>query len=91
LGCCCQIRDGLPTIAAVPDTVRRLFDDVAPAGIRLVPVKATIDSLGRIVVPKPLRDTLGLIVGTTVDISRYRARLQLVPAGVPPESSRNPA
>jgi AbrB family looped-hinge helix DNA binding protein len=42
-------------------------------------VKATIDSLGRIVVPKPLRDALGLTAGTTVDISRYGAGLHLVP------------
>jgi AbrB family looped-hinge helix DNA binding protein len=42
-------------------------------------MKVTIDSLGRIVVPKPLRDALGLTAGTTVDISRYGAGLQLVP------------
>jgi len=44
-------------------------------------MKTTIDGLGRIVVPKPLRDALGLAAGTTVDISRYGAGLQLVPAG----------
>jgi AbrB family looped-hinge helix DNA binding protein len=44
-------------------------------------VKATIDSLGRIVVPKPLRDALGLTPGTTVDISRYGAGLHLVREG----------
>ncbi len=44
-------------------------------------MEATIDSLGRIVVPKPLRDALGLTPGTTVDISRYGAGLQLLPAG----------
>jgi AbrB family looped-hinge helix DNA binding protein len=42
-------------------------------------VKATIDALGRVVVPKPLRDALGLTAGTTVDISRYGAGLHLVP------------
>lgn len=40
-----------------------------------------MDSVGRIVVPKPLRDALGLSAGSTVDISRYGAGLQLVPAG----------
>ncbi len=44
-------------------------------------MKATFDSLGRIVVPKPLRDALGLLAGSTVDISRYGAGLQLVPTG----------
>ena len=41
----------------------------------------TIDGSGRIVVPKALRDALGLTAGSTVDISRYGAGLQLVPAG----------
>jgi AbrB family looped-hinge helix DNA binding protein len=44
-------------------------------------VKTTIDSLGRIVVPKPLRDALGLAPGTTVDISRYGDGLHLVRDG----------
>ncbi len=44
-------------------------------------MEATIDSVGRIVVPKPLRDALGLTPGSTVDISRYGAGLQLVPTG----------
>lgn len=44
-------------------------------------METTIDTAGRIVVPKPLRDALGLAAGTTVDVSRYGAGLQLVPAG----------
>jgi len=44
-------------------------------------MRATIDAVGRIVVPKPLRDALGLTPGATVDISRYGPGLQLVPAG----------
>lgn len=44
-------------------------------------MRATIDSVGRIVVPKPLRDALGLTTGSTVDVSRYGAGLQLVPTG----------
>ncbi len=42
-------------------------------------MKTTIDSVGRIVVPKPLRDALGLKAGSIVDISRYGAGLQLIP------------
>ena len=44
-------------------------------------METTIDSVGRIVVPKPLRDALGLTAGAKVDISRYGAGLQLVPTG----------
>jgi AbrB family looped-hinge helix DNA binding protein len=44
-------------------------------------MRVTIDSVGRIVVPKPLRDALGLTAGSTVDISRYGVGLQLVPTG----------
>lgn len=44
-------------------------------------MRATIDAVGRVVVPKPLREALGLTPGTSVDISRYGAGLQLVPTG----------
>ena len=44
-------------------------------------MRATIDAAGRIVVPKPLRDALELTPGSTVDISRHGAGLQVVPAG----------
>ena len=44
-------------------------------------METKIDSLGRIVVPKALREALGLTPGMTVDLSRYGAGLQLVPAG----------
>ena len=42
-------------------------------------MKAVVDSVGRVVVPKPLRDALNLRPGSTVEISRYGAGLQLVP------------
>jgi AbrB family looped-hinge helix DNA binding protein len=44
-------------------------------------METTVDSVGRIVVPKPLRDALGLKAGTVVDVSRYGSGLQVVPAG----------
>ena len=44
-------------------------------------METTIDGMGRIVVPKPLRDALGLGPGAKVDVSRYGAGLQLVPVG----------
>ena len=41
-------------------------------------MKTTIDSAGRLVVPKVLRDRLGLKPGSTVDVSPYGAGLQMV-------------
>jgi len=44
-------------------------------------MKAAMDAVGRVVVPKALRDALGLQPGSEVEISRYGAGLQLIPAG----------
>ncbi|MBA2311142.1 MAG: AbrB/MazE/SpoVT family DNA-binding domain-containing protein [Pseudonocardiales bacterium] len=44
-------------------------------------METTVDAVGRIVVPKQLRDALGLVAGSTVDVSLYGAGLQLVPIG----------
>ncbi len=45
------------------------------------PMEAVIDSGGRIVLPKQLRDALGLAPGTTVDISAYGGGLHVIPGG----------
>ena len=44
-------------------------------------MEATIDSAGRILLPKSLRDALGLAPGSKVDISAYGAGLQVIPGG----------
>jgi AbrB family looped-hinge helix DNA binding protein len=44
-------------------------------------MEATIDSGGRILLPKSLRDALGLTPGSKVDISAYGAGLQVTPGG----------
>jgi AbrB family looped-hinge helix DNA binding protein len=44
-------------------------------------MEAKLDSVGRVVLPKALRDALGLRAGSTVDISAYGAGLQLIPTG----------
>lgn len=44
-------------------------------------MQTTMDAVGRIVVPKALRDALGLTPGAVVDVSRYGNGLQLTPAG----------
>lgn len=44
-------------------------------------MKAKVDSVGRILVPKPLREAVGLTPGSVVDISRYGSGLQVSPSG----------
>lgn len=44
-------------------------------------METTVDAAGRIVIPKSLREELGLSPGSTVDISRYGFGLQIVPGG----------
>lgn len=44
-------------------------------------MEATLDSVGRIVVPKPLRDALALRTGSRVDVSLYGVGIQIIPVG----------
>ena len=44
-------------------------------------MEAVIDSGGRIVLPKQLRDALGLTPGSRVDVSAYGGGLQITPGG----------
>jgi AbrB family looped-hinge helix DNA binding protein len=46
-------------------------------------MRTTIDSAGRIVVPKSLRDALGLTSGQPLDILSRDGRLEIVPAPTP--------
>jgi AbrB family looped-hinge helix DNA binding protein len=45
------------------------------------PMKATIDSGGRLLIPKSYRDQLGFAPGSVVDISPYGGGLQITPGG----------
>ncbi len=45
----------------------------------IFPMEATVDEVGRIVVPKPLRDRLHLVAGTKVDVSEYGDGLHIAP------------
>jgi len=42
-------------------------------------VESTVDDVGRIVLPKPLRDRLRLTPGTKVDVSEYGDGLHVAP------------
>lgn len=44
-------------------------------------MEATVDSVGRILVPKQLRDALGITPGSVVDISWYGSGVQITPGG----------
>ena len=45
----------------------------------MFPMEAKVDSVGRIVLPKPLRERLGLTAGSTVDVSLYGDGLHVAP------------
>jgi len=44
-------------------------------------VEVVVDQVGRILLPKTLRDRLGLVAGSVVDISDYGDGLHLAPSG----------
>ena len=44
-------------------------------------MRAVIDSGGRVLVPKALRDAFGLLPGSEVDLSAYGAGIQITPGG----------
>jgi AbrB family looped-hinge helix DNA binding protein len=46
-------------------------------------MQVAIDGAGRLVVPKPLRDQLGLRAGTALEIRVRDGRLELEPAATP--------
>ena len=45
------------------------------------PMEATVDHVGRIVIPKALRDRYGLVAGSVVQLSEYGDGLHLAPGG----------
>jgi AbrB family looped-hinge helix DNA binding protein len=53
-------------------------------------MKSAIDSAGRVVIPKPLRDRLGLEQGRVVDIRERDGRIEIEPAPVAMSLSQRP-
>ena len=46
-------------------------------------METTIDSAGRIVIPKPIRDRLGLIAGETLELRELEGKLEIEPTPTP--------
>lgn len=46
-------------------------------------MRTTIDSAGRVVIPKAIRDELGLRGGTEIEISERDGRIEIEPVPVP--------
>jgi AbrB family looped-hinge helix DNA binding protein len=46
-------------------------------------MRTAIDSAGRVVIPKSLRDALGLTAGQSLEIDERDGRLEIVPAPTP--------
>ena len=46
-------------------------------------MRTAIDSAGRVVIPKTLRNTLGLTAGQPLEITERDGRLEIVPAPTP--------
>ncbi len=53
-------------------------------------MEATIDAGGRVLLPKALRDALGLTPGSRVDISVYGDGVQITPGGRTARLTREP-
>ncbi|MDO5495351.1 MAG: AbrB/MazE/SpoVT family DNA-binding domain-containing protein [bacterium] len=53
-------------------------------------MEAKVDSAGRIMLPKSLREALGLAAGSVVDVSAYGRAIQITPGGRTATLEREP-
>ncbi len=58
-------------------------DDALPGRWYFCGMRTTVDSAGRVVIPKALRDALGLAAGQALEITEQDGRLEIVPAATP--------
>jgi AbrB family looped-hinge helix DNA binding protein len=50
-----------------------------------------MDAAGRVMLPKPLRDSMGLVPGQKIEVTAYGAALTMVPEGPTARLVRNKA
>lgn len=53
-------------------------------------MRTAIDSAGRVIIPKALRDALGLTAGQQLEVVESDGRLEIVPAPTPMHLVRGP-
>lgn len=53
-------------------------------------MEATLDSAGRVLLPKHIRKSLGLSAGSKVEITAYGAGVQIIPSGRTAKLVREP-
>ena len=46
-------------------------------------MRTTIDSAGRVVIPKPIRDRLGLMPGGAIEVREREGKVEIEPAPTP--------
>ncbi len=46
-------------------------------------MRTTIDSAGRVVIPKPLRERIGLLPGSELEVREREGRIEIEPAPTP--------
>ena len=46
-------------------------------------MRVTIDSAGRLVIPKPIRERVGLVAGVEFELREREGRIELEPAATP--------
>jgi AbrB family looped-hinge helix DNA binding protein len=51
-------------------------------------MRSTIDSAGRVVIPKPLRDRMGLAPGAELELREREGRIEIEPAPTPMRLSK---